>query len=126
MDLIEMTVYSYGYQAGSSTHFICRGGSICNVYCVGNGCNEMEFICLYGAQCNVFPVECASDDIVDGIDCPIQTISLSTKDDAKLTEFMNVEKEEKETHYQLITSQQKSNLAGLNQKINPKSMEFYR
>eukprot|EP01084_Bolivina_argentea_P122119 216423_1 len=96
----QMDVYSWGYQSGLGAHFICRSGSICNLNCIGNGCFQMIFICLVGSTCNIEPVDCVSGGNINGIDCPVQSVSESLEEDSKLMDSiekgLNQKKEDRE------------------------------
>jgi len=105
----NLLVESFGYFAGNNAIMVCRNGSFCELTCESNGCFKMEMICLEGAECAISPSQCmevdhnegddegASNEIVNGIDCPIYKASVSEREDEVLIKSMkNKEKYQKQ------------------------------
>ena len=75
---VRVNVYSKGYLSGMNANVVCRADKICNVYCAGNGCKDLNFGCLAGSQCLVSPSTCSPN--VD-IDKPVHKDGSVVKDD---------------------------------------------
>ena len=96
----QLNVHSKGYLSGTNANVICRAGKICNIYCSGNGCKDLNFGCLAGSQCNVSPSICTpsvhigeskhqnasvvNEQITNTINCPNWYLSSSEKADEEL------------------------------------------
>lgn len=73
-----------GINAGKDATVICRSGKVCKIYCSGNGCDGLNLNCLSGSTCSVTPSSCTVNTdgaVIDGITCPLWTISTSLAQD---------------------------------------------
>eukprot|EP01084_Bolivina_argentea_P144447 253419_1 len=48
----SFSAYFYGYYAGYTSSIYCTMGSICNIYCGHNGCDELSVICDLSSLCS--------------------------------------------------------------------------
>ena len=106
MELEEMKVYLYGYNAGYDLDILCRSGASCSLYCRGNGCDRTEL--YYSGSIDsvtVVPADCVDNQggvADDGSSCP-KLIQSSALIEQEIMEQRQQEIESSQGYLELLT-----------------------